>query len=363
MKILKKDYKNGILELIPENIDDLYAIYRILKAGDRVRAVTSRRIRKKEDDGRADSGERVKLTLEVEIEELAFHGFGDNLRFKGKVMAGPDDLVSLGTYHTIALSLMEKIRIQKLNWTAMERKVVEDVEKASMLAKIIIVTIEDNSVCIALVTQFSTKIISEFSASVTRKFSDVKQHSSEMGSFFVDVLQLIQDTVKQYTSEVIILAGPGFTPENFHEFIKNRDPLLLEKISRVHVSTGGRVGLKEVLSKKLPEKIANEQRVVYETRLVEEIFKRLGQETGTVTYGLESVKRALKMGAIETFLISDNQISIEDLEKRAMIDILVDENAKMRGKTVMMSIHHESGEQLASLGGIAALLRYRLPDI
>ncbi|MCE7740937.1 MAG: mRNA surveillance protein pelota [Candidatus Heimdallarchaeota archaeon] len=362
MKILKKDYKNGILELIPENIDDLYAIYRILKAGDIVRAATSRRIRKKEDDGRADAGERIKMTLEVEIEELAFHGFGDNLRFKGKILAGPDDLVSLGTYHTISLSLMEKIRIQKLNWTPMEKKVVDDVEEASMLAKILIVTIEDNSVCIALVTQFSIKIISEFSSAVTRKFSDIQQHTSEMGTFFVDVLQLIQDTVKQYSTELIILAGPGFTPENFYEFIKNRDPLLTEKINRVHVSTGGRVGLKEVLSKKLPEKIANEQRVVYETRLVEEIFKRLGQETGTVTYGLERVKRALEMGAIEVLLISDNQISVEDLEKRAMIDSLVDENSRMRGKTVMMSIHHESGEQLASLGGIAALLRYPLHD-
>jgi protein pelota len=46
-----------------------------------------------------------------------------------------------------------------------------------------------------------------------------------------------------------------------------------------------------------------------------------------------------------------------------MIDNLVDENSKMRGKTVIMSIQHESGEQLSKLGGIAALLRYPLPDV
>ena len=362
MKILKKDYKNGILELIPENTDDLYAIYRILKAGDKVTASTSRRIRRKEEEGRADTGERVKMILEVEIEELAFHGFGDSLRFKGKIVAGPEDLISLGSYHTITLSLMESIRIYKDKWTPTEKKVVEDIEKASMLATILVVIIEDNSVCIALITQFSTKIISEFSSSVTRKFSDAQQHSSEMGNFFVEVLQLVQDTVKQHLSETIILAGPGFTPENFYEFVKTRDSVLAEKMNQVHVSTGGRVGLKEVLSKKLSEKIASEQRVVYETRLVEEIFKRLGQETGTVTYGIESVKRALEIGAIDILLISDNLISVEDLEKREMIDKLVDENSKMRGKTVIMSVHHESGEQLSNLGGIAALLRFPLPD-
>ena len=362
MKILKKDFKHGVVELIPDSVDDLYAIYRILKVGDKVKASTSRRIRRKEEEGRADSGERVKMIIEVEVEEVAFHGFGDNLRFKGKIIDGPENLVSLGTYHTISLSLMEKVRITKLEWTSMERKVLEDVEKASMLAQILVVTIEDNSSCFALVTQFSLKIINEYTPSVSRKFSDPKQHSSEMGQFFSDSLQVLQDLDKQYTPQVIILAGPGFTPENFFEFIRTRDSVLIEKIRRVHVSSGGRVGLKEVLSKKLPEKIAKDQRVAFETRLLEEVFKRLGQDTGTVTYGLENVKTALSLGAIETLLISDDQLRIDDLAKREAVDVLVEKNSEMRGQTVLMSIQHESGEQLAKLGGIAALLRFPLPD-
>ncbi|NPD88042.1 MAG: mRNA surveillance protein pelota [Asgard group archaeon] len=361
MKITKKDYKHGIVELIPDTVDDLYAIYRILKMGNKVKASTSRRIRRKEDEGRADSGERVKMTLEIELEEFAFHGFGDNLRLKGKILSGPENLVSIGTYHTLSLSLMEKVQISKDNWTPMERKVLEEVEKSSMLAQILIVTVEDNTACIALVTQFSVKIITESSFSVTRKFSDTKQHSSEMGQFFNEVLQIMQDTNKQYVPQVIILAGPGFTPENFYEFIKNRDSTIADKTRRVHVSTGGRVGLKEVLSKKLPEQIAKNQRVAYETRLLEEVFKRIGQDTGTVTYGLQSVKRALSLGAIETLLISDDQLQIDDISKRMSIDEIVEENSKLRGSTVIMSVNHESGEQLSKLGGIAALLRFPLP--
>ncbi|MBY8999520.1 MAG: mRNA surveillance protein pelota [Candidatus Heimdallarchaeota archaeon] len=362
MKILKKDYKRGFVELIPENVGDLYAIYRILKSGDKVRATTSRRIRRKDDDTRADAGERVKMTLGIEVEEFAFHGFGDNLRFKGKVIDGPEDLISLGTYHTIALSLMEKIQITKFEWTAMERKVLEEVEKSSMLAQIVIITIEDNNACIALVTQFSVKILSEFSPSVTRKFSDVKQHTSEMGLFFNDVLQLLQDTNEQYSPQTIILAGPGFTPENFLAYLKNRDQKIASKTIFVHSSMGGRGGLKEVLSQKLPEKIAKEQRVAYEFRLLDEVFKRIGQETGDVTYGFENVKNALTVGAVETLLISDDQLGIEDLKKRKEIDNLVEINSEMRGKTVLMSVYHDSGEQLSKLGGIAALLRYALRE-
>jgi protein pelota len=362
MKILNKDYKHGFIELIPENVGDIYAIYRVLKPGDKVKASTSRRIRRKDEDSRPDSGERVKMVLEIDVEEFAFHGFGDNLRVKGKVISGPEDLISLGTYHTIALSLLDKVLITKLEWKAMERKILDEVEKSSMLAQILVITIEDNSACIALVTQFSIKIISEFSPSVTRKFSDVKQHSSEMGLFFNEVLQILQDTVLQYTPQTIVLAGPGFTPGNFLEYLKNRDPKLAAKTSLVHSSTGGRVGLKEVLSQKLPEKIAKEQRVAYEMRLLEEVFKRIGKETGNVTYGLENVKKALMMGAVETLLISDDQLSIEDLEKRNEIDNLVDTNSEMRGETVLMSVYHDSGEQLSKLGGIAALLRFAIRD-
>ncbi len=362
MKILKKDYKHGFIELIPENVGDLYAIYRVLKPGDKVKATTSRRIRRKDEDSRPDSGERIKMILEIDVEEFAFHGFGDNLRVKGKVTGGPEDLISLGTYHTISLSPLDKVQIIKSEWKAMEKKVLDEVEKSSMLAQILVITIEDSSACIALVTQFSIKIISEFSPSVTRKFSDVKQHTSEMGLFFNEVLQILQDTDLQYTPKTVILAGPGFTPENFLTFLKNRDPKLAAKTNLVHSSTGGRVGLKEVLSQKLPEKIAKEQRVAYEMRLLDEVFKRIGKETGDVTYGLEKVKSALMMGAVETLLISDDQLGIEDLEKRNEIDSLVDTNSEMRGKTVLMSVYHDSGEQLSKLGGIAALLRFSIHD-
>lgn len=362
MKVLKKDYKHGFIEVIPENVGDLYALYRVLKPGDKIRATTSRRIRRKDEDSRPDSGERVKMTLEIEVEEFAFHGFGDNLRFKGKVVAGPEDLISLGTYHTISLSLMEKVQITKTEWQAMERKILDEVEKSSMLAQILVITIEDNQACIALVTQFSVKIISEFTSAVTRKFSDEKQHTSDMGAYFSEVLQIIQDSDEQYSPQTIILAGPGFTPENFLDYIRKRDQALAKKTNFVQASTGGKVGLKEVLSQKLPEKIAKEQRVAYEIRLLDEVFKRIGQETGNVSYGLENVKKALSIGAIETLLISDDQLSIENLDKRKEIDDLVDSNSEMRGKTVFMSVLHDSGEQLSKLGGVAALLRFAIQD-
>ncbi len=357
MKIIKQDYKKGYIELIPETIDDLYAIYRILKPKDKIRAVTTRRIRRENEDSRADSGERVKLTLEIEVEEISI---GNNLSVKGKITAGNEELISLGSYHTIALKPMEKVKITKEKWTTTEKKVIDEVVKESKLSNIIVITLDEGSICIALVTQFSIKILTEIDNTIPRKFSDAKQHSSAMGKFFQEAYQVIQDILVQYSVTAIILAGPGFIPENFMDFVKKRDNKLAAKMQLIHSHTGGRVGLHEVLSRNLPEKIAEQQRVVYETRLLEEFFKRIGQGKNSVAYGIDNIKKALEAGAIDTLFISDDNLRTIDETKREEIDQIIETNSQMGGKTVFFSTQHETGEKLKSLGGFAALLRYEM---
>jgi len=307
-----------------------------------VRASTKRRIRKDSEDSRADSGERVKLVLEIKVENISF---GDNLSIKGPIVAGNENLISLGEYHTIALKEMEKVIIYKDHWNTSEKQ-------------IIIITLDEGSVCVALVTQFAVKIVAEIDHSITRKFSDAKQHSSALGKFFQEVLEIIKEVYEQHNPQTIILAGPGFTPENFLDFVRKRDNSLAQKIQFVHANTGGRVGLHEVLSRNLPEKIAEEQRVVYETRLLEEFFKRVGKDTNTVTYGYDNVKKALEMGAVDTLMISDDKLRIYDEKEREKVEQLIELNRQMGGKTVFFSTQHETGEKLKSLGGIVALLRY-----
>src|SRR2546427_1814801 len=68
-------------------------------------------------------------------------------------------------------------------------------------------------------------------------------------------------------------------------------------------------------------------------------------------YGPAEVAEAIEAGAVETLLVSDAVVrnpGIEDLMRSA-------ESA--RGAVVLVSRHHEAGQKLEALGGIAALLR------
>jgi protein pelota len=73
-----------------------------------------------------------------------------------------------------------------------------------------------------------------------------------------------------------------------------------------------------------------------------------------VTYGRAEVLDAVRAGAVETLLVLD--VLVKDNE----VENLMRSAEQARGKVVVVSEHHEGGKKLEALGGLAALLRYRM---
>jgi protein pelota len=71
-------------------------------------------------------------------------------------------------------------------------------------------------------------------------------------------------------------------------------------------------------------------------------------------YGDNQVKAAANAGAIKTLLILDTKVRAPEVDQL----IRAAENSK--GEFVIISSLHEAGRRLESLGGIAAILRYKM---
>ena len=105
-KRLQNKLDEGFVKFTPESFDDLYVLYCVISPGSFLSGVTSRRVQKDKEEGeRADSGERVLITITVNVEKLDFHGFDDSLRVSGPITEGPEHIISLGSYHTIDVKL------------------------------------------------------------------------------------------------------------------------------------------------------------------------------------------------------------------------------------------------------------------
>jgi protein pelota len=77
---------------------------------------------------------------------------------------------------------------------------------------------------------------------------------------------------------------------------------------------------------------------------------------GPVEYGIEDVKNALEVGAVETLLIIDKLIR----GKNAQVEEILIHTESLSGNVVIISSIHDAGKQLEALGGIAAILRYKI---
>jgi protein pelota len=168
--------------------------------------------------------------------------------------------------------------------------------------------------------------------------------------FFEDILTSLRTTE---IGEALVVVGPGFTREAFVEFLKARDAAIAGKVHVHGTAHAGMQGIQEALKAGVGAKVFGESRVGYETGLVEKFLEALATNRPTA-YGPAEVQEAADAGAIETLLVSDAVVrnpGIEDLMRTV-------ESA--RGTVVLVSRHHESGQKLEALGGIAALLRFAI---
>ncbi|NIP33378.1 MAG: mRNA surveillance protein Pelota, partial [Thermoplasmata archaeon] len=69
-------------------------------------------------------------------------------------------------------------------------------------------------------------------------------------------------------------------------------------------------------------------------------------------YGTEQVLTAIRAGAAETVLVSDDIV-----REGPMVELLSEAEA-LGARVVVVSTSHDAGERLSRIGGIAALHRY-----
>jgi len=75
------------------------------------------------------------------------------------------------------------------------------------------------------------------------------------------------------------------------------------------------------------------------------------------------VEKACELGAIEILMMSDSLFRAFNVEQRKRMVRLVERTEKSGATVHIFSSLHPSGVQLSNLTGLAAILRYPLPEI
>lgn len=352
MRIVHQDTKRGIIELIPETLDDLWHLSHIIEPGDLISSRTTRRIQDSTGERlRSDRGIKKTFFMGIMVENISFHKYTGKLRATGIIEHGPEDLVPLGSHHTLDLKLNNSIKITKEKWSRWAIKRLKNAVDSSKKPSAIIVAIEDDVADLGIIKQYGIDYYGPIIGGISGKRIIQKDRGKSISNFYDEVAR----TLNGFEDiQGIVIAGPGFTKGDFYDFLSQKYPDIARISSVESTGTGGRVGIQEVLKKGTIEKMATEGRIAQEMRLMSKFLEEIGKSSNMVVYGKREVEEAAYAGAAENLLVLDKLVRQEEIEK------IMDSVDNMGGKIMVISSEHDGGKQLKALGGIAAFLRYSI---
>ncbi|MBC7081807.1 MAG: mRNA surveillance protein pelota [Thermoplasmatales archaeon] len=332
MKVIDLDLKKGIAKLIIQSKEDCWHLYNIIEEGDflsgytfRSRNDSSEKIRKKKE-------EKERVYLKIEVTDKEFHEFTDKLRIRGKIVEGEE----AGAYHTFSIEPNMEIKIEK-EWKEHHLKRLKEAEEIK--PKFAVLVIDDDEATLAIIHEYGVE--EKFHIFSNKSGKDYKNGYDEK-EYYGQILKKIKEI-----SLPLAIVGAGFEKDKFLSFAKGE----IKNYFVDSVFNSGMAGVYEAIKRGIVSKFMEENRVAKEIGVVEKILEEISKN-GNVAYGKSEVEKYVDLGAVEKLVILNSLVREEEETIRK-----AEEN---RAEIIFVSELHEGGKKLTALGGIAALLRYKI---
>jgi len=354
MKLIYSDIKKekGEAKLKIESLDDLWYLSNIIDPKDSVKGKTIRKIKIGGEEQRNAGIIKKPVFIRIAVEKIEFSETSSILRVSGKITEGPED-IARGEYHTFNIEENTIISVIKEKWLKFQLDKLSEACSAK-LAKILIVVLDREEAYFALMKKYGYEILSHIKGKVEKK----AQLEKIEGSFYQEIINKLEEYDQRYHLSQMVIASPAFWKEDLLKELKNDS--LKKKIIMATCSSVDKTGINEVLKRPEIKEALKQDRITKEISLVEELLAEISKNNLAV-YGLKDTEKAADAGAIKSLLITGSLIQKSREENSyEKIDSIMKITEAAKGAINIISSEHEGGKKLNGLGGIAAILRYKL---
>ncbi|XVH31933.1 mRNA surveillance protein pelota [Haloferacaceae archaeon DSL9] len=339
------------IAVVPESVDDLWHLSYVLEPGDRVSGDTTRRIQRDDDTLRDTGGQREHMHATISVDDIEFARFANRLRVGGEIV-GCSREDQLGHHHTLNVEEREEITIEK-HFKPDQIERLEEAEEATDNPDVAIATVEEGEAYIHVVKQYGTDEYASFTRPTGKG-----EYARPRNELFDE----LGSALTHLNADAVILAGPGFTKQDARDYLEDNYAAVAEKLTVVDTSSAGDRGVHEALKRGAVDEVQAETRIAREAERLDELTKRIA-EGAKAAYGIDEVAEAAEFGAVEELLVLDERLR-EERQGRGEwdrdVNDVIESVERKGGSITVFSAEFQPGEQLKNLGGIAALLRYRL---
>jgi protein pelota len=341
MKILKIDTKLNEIIVITNSLDDLWHLEKVVDRGDIVFGKTDRKIKPSKE---GEKTIRQTIFVELEVENVSFQEFSENLKISGIIIGGkPSEFIELKAHQSIDIKIGEKIKFRKKQLKNWQIERLKKAEKESATSNLLVVLMDDENAELAFVNQFSINKKAKINAKKQgKRFEETKS------KYFEEVTNKIIGL----KPNKVLIAGPGFTKENFKKFLENQNSKL-PKIFVEGLNSVGETGFRELISQGKLEKVEKELQLSQESKLIEELVESLPKNKAE--YGIKEVEESITNGLVEKLIVSETFL----LQNREDAEKIMDLAEKMNCKVHIISSKNPQEKTVHNLGGVTAILHYR----
>nr|GMC94100.1 protein PELOTA 1 [Ipomoea batatas] len=373
MKIVRRDlmpHGPGSVKMVAEEADDLWIAYNLIAEGDTVLASTFRKVLREDASGGREA-ERLKLKLQIKVEAVEYDKEDSALRIRGKNVL-ENEHVKIGAFHTLEIELHRPFVLGKDVWDSLALEALRQAADPAASADLAVVLMQEGSAQIFLVGKSVTISRSRIETSIPRKHGPaIAGYDKALTKFFNNVVDAFLKHIDFNVIRCAVIASPGFTKDQFHRHLlleaerKQLRPIIENKsrIILAHTTSGYKHSLKEVLDAPNVMNMIKDTKAAKEVQALKDFFNMLSNDPDRACYGPKHVEVAHERMAIQTLLITDEVFRNSDVATRQKYANLVKAVKSSGGTTHIFSSMHVSGEQLTLMSGIAAILRFPLPDL
>jgi protein pelota len=379
MKLLKRQISqkdgSGMVLLRPETPEDLWHAYNLLQVGDLVRCTTVRKVVKESAATGSTNSSKRRMMLTISVQKVDFDAASDvlQLRLSGTVTSENDNGVRLGAHHTLTLELHQNFSIEKTCWDQILLDRIHEATHPELQAEIAAIVLQGSGLAhVCLVTGALTITKARINVNIPKKRTGSSAHGKSVVKFYQAIYQAILHHVDFDAVKVVLLASPGFVKDDLFQYIltesvRCEDRALIANKSKFvlcKASSGHKHALEEVFSNPEIMSQMTDTKVAREVQVLNKFMRLMDSDPDRAYYGYDHVKRAQEHLAIDSLLVTDELFrNSSNVQQRQRYVQLVESVRANGGQVYVLSSMHVSGQQLQQVSGVAAILRYPMPDL
>jgi protein pelota len=344
---MKTDFKNGLVQIRIQTIDDLWYLNKIINPGDFVSGVTYRKI-----VVGTKEGERKRVFLKIKVAKLDFTDFTNLLKILGVIVECKDDRVPIGEHHSFTLGVNDELNIFKKKWTSIDKNYLQRSKKGKD-SNIMLVACDYGDATFAFYHEYGIEYAGSLKDELGGK-KELKSYEHNKQAFLKLLLSTINDTASRRKVKKVLIGGASMITDSLKKLYKDYE-YLKNKTSFAKIGYSGENGIKELIRKGELDKLLRDNVYSEHVRLVNKLLELIGKGD-KATYGFKQVKEAIESGAVKHLITTDDFVK----KNRNKLEKILNMTEASRGTINIIPSNTEHGEQVDNLTGITAILRFKI---